>query len=200
MRQGIHPIPLTNAKFNAYAAIHEAEEAIARRVGELNDTLGAIAYRLEKLCDRLPERDDWVAYMGRDNNSADDLDKLCKAIERRDRNRVDNVAALCAAGFSVSGDIDESTRAGKWLHRAGDQLKITDLTGIAELTGQPRRRRSFVAKLLDSASSFEGLPTRLTQEEIERFIDMSPSLLAAMGPAGDEEEPPDTPPEQSDAA
>lgn len=98
----------------------------------------------------------------------------------------DNVTALYAAAIDTSGDVVERTIPGRWFVQA----KFPTLKSIVDF-GQKKptrdKRDEFARRMIESAGSLEGLPAIMKQrpEELRRFFDLAPGVLAAIEAAGD---------------
>ena len=170
-------IPRTNAKFAAIATANDTQRRIATRIESVAAAVTALLAGLNDIRDRLPD----PKGAGNENGvSGEYVDRLCASIERRDHESTARIAALCAAGFSTSGDIDGTTNVGKAIEEGGKPFKLANLRDIAGLADKPQNRRKFAASVVLAGRTLPGLAQRLTEEDVSRFIDLAPALLESM--------------------
>ncbi|MGM4915039.1 hypothetical protein [Rhizobium sp. 768_B6_N1_8] len=94
----------------------------------------------------------------------------------------DLVVALYAVAIGPKGGFSVHA-AGKWLREATSETGGKHLRDIVEweegMEGK-KRRESFINAAVGVAADFQGLPQRLSREQIGRFFDLAPVILEAI--------------------
>jgi len=190
---------IRKAEFEVSSQTREAIDRVAKAIadgGENEKSLGRIATASEGMERMLKE----MAQAQKATVGL--LEKIAGAtvgIEVNTRagksGETDNVTALYASGFDVTGDVVDRTISGEWINRAGFK-SIKSIVDLANRKPTGNRRNEFITKMVDNASGLGGLPAvmKLSREELGRFFDLAPGVYAAIEAAKQPPPPPPPPP------